>query len=205
MGATETKKRDSKIGIIIGVVALAVVIAGAAIAYNALASSAPAQPNITQDNSSARSAQEAETQAGTEEKTDAPDFSATSPDGLEVHLSDFRGKPVVLNFWASTCGPCQREMPEFQKAYETYGEDVNFVMLNILGFNGETKEKALELISKNGYTFPVYFDSKNEASIRYGVNSIPRTFFITADGKMEAYAAGTIDNSILEQGISMIL
>ena len=61
----------------------------------------------------------------------APDFTVTDADGNAVKLSDFRGKGVVLNFWASWCGPCKSEMPHFQTAYEQYGDEVHFLMVNM--------------------------------------------------------------------------
>lgn len=128
-----------------------------------------------------------------------------SADGAQVRLSDLKGKPVVLNFWASTCGPCKGEMPEFQKAFERYGDRIQFVMLNVPDFNGETRERAMQLIEQRSYTFPVYFDSSSQAQIQYGVSSIPRTYFISSEGKISAYAAGAIDSTTLQRGIEMIL
>lgn len=184
-------ERTSKKGLIALVVVLAIVIAGAAVAYNALAPAAI---------SDAASTAEADG-----EQNEAPDFMMTSADGEELTLSSLRGKPVVLNFWASTCGPCKSEMPEFQAAFEEYGDQVQFVMLNVPDFNGETRERALQLVEQNGYAFPIYFDADAEAQIQYGVTSIPRTYFISADGAMVAYAAGAIDASALEGGISMLI
>ena len=111
----------------------------------------------------------------------------------------------MLNFWASTCGPCKMEMPEFQKAYEQYGEQLQFVMVNVPDFNGETRERALQLVDQSGYTFPVYFDDTMQGQVQYGITSIPQTYFINADGTVEAYASGAIDASTIDRGIAMLL
>lgn len=184
-------KRASKKGLIVLVAVLVVVIVGAAVAYSALA---PAAMSDT-----ARTAEKQD------EQTEAPDFRMVSAGGEELSLSSLRGTPVVLNFWASTCGPCKSEMPEFQTAFEEYGSQVQFVMLNVPDFNGETRERALQLVEQNTYTFPVYFDVSAEAQVQYGVTSIPRTYFISADGILEAYAAGVISAAALDEGISMLL
>ena len=97
------------------------------------------------------------------------------------------------------------EMPEFQKAYERYGEQLQFVMVNVPDFNGETRERALQLVEQSGYTFPVYFDDTMQGQVQYGITSIPQTYFINADGTVEAYASGAIDASTIDRGIAMLL
>ncbi|MBQ8208061.1 MAG: TlpA family protein disulfide reductase [Clostridia bacterium] len=148
-----------------------------------------------------------ETSAETESEDNglAPDFSMADREGNSFKLSDFRGKPVILNFWASWCPPCKSEMPDFESAYKEYGEDINFIMLNVTDGSRETVETAKSFIESAGYTFPVYFDTGLEGSIAYGASSIPMTFFIDAEGKMVAYGMGMLDASSLAQGIGMLL
>ena len=108
------------------------------------------------------SSEAADPSASEEELTPAPDFTVYDFQGNEVSLSDFRGKPVVLNFWASWCGPCKREMPDFESIYQELGEDVEFMMVNVTDGSRETRDSAAEFIAGEGYTFPVYYDSQLE-------------------------------------------
>ena len=134
----------------------------------------------------------------------APDFSVVDAEGRPVNLTDFFGKPIVLNFWASWCGPCKMEMPDFQKAWEQYGSDVHFLMVNLTDGARETVETADRYIDEQGFTFPVYFDTRSSAAITYGVMSIPTTYFINADGVPVAQAAGALNAATLEKGLGMI-
>lgn len=134
----------------------------------------------------------------------APDFTVYDASGNEIHLSDYLGKPVVLNFWASWCGPCKREMPDFQEKFEELGEEVQFLMVNLTDGSYETVDSAAEFIAGQGYTFPVFYDTASDAATTYGVYSIPTTYFINAQGHAIAQATGAIDGETLQRGIDMI-
>ncbi len=134
----------------------------------------------------------------------APNFTVETAEGEEVSLHDFFGKPIVLNFWASWCGPCKMELPDFQDAYEKYAGEVQFLMVNMTDGMQETKEIAMKFMEDAGYTLPVYYDTAQDAAYTYTVYSLPTTFFISADGEPVAYAQGMIDAETLETGISMI-
>ena len=160
-----------------------------------------AQGTQTQDQGSAGDTPD--TSAEEPELMPAPDFTVYDGDGNEVRLSDYIGRPVVLNFWASWCGPCQMEMPEFQEKYEELGEEIQFLMINMTG-GRETLESAQEFIAEHGYTFPVLYDTDTDAAIAYGAYSLPTTYFIDAEGNAVAQATGAIDGETLQIGIDMI-
>ena len=135
----------------------------------------------------------------------APNFTVETFEGEEVSLHDFFGKPIVLNFWASWCGPCKMELPDFQKAYEDYDDEIVFLMVNMTDGAQETKSSAAKYMTESGYTLPVFYDTKQDAAYTYGVYSLPTTYFINEKGEAIAYAQGMIDAQTLETGISMIL
>ena len=135
----------------------------------------------------------------------APDFKVTNESGLEVRLSDFRGKPVVINFWASWCPPCKAELPDFNETCLKYGDEVEFMMINLTDGERETLKSARKFITSQGYTFPLYFDTQFEAAAAYQIMSIPQTFFINSDGTINNYRMGMISGQDLEKEIQSIL
>lgn len=135
----------------------------------------------------------------------APNFTVTDLDGNTVELYDFLGKPVILNFWASWCGPCRSEMPDIDTAYQTYGQDIQFLIVNLTDGSRETVDTAADYIAQSGYTFPIYFDTSLDAASAYGAYSIPVTYFIGADGRAIAYYPGAMSAGILQQGIDLLL
>ena len=137
-------------------------------------------------------------------KIAAPDFTVYDIDGNEVKLSDYLGKPVVLNFWASWCGPCKMEMPDFDEKAKELERKVQFLMVNLTDGSQETVETASAFIAAQGYTFPVFYDTDQSAAYAYGVYSIPTTYFIDAEGYAVAYAGGAIGADVLQKGIDMI-
>ena len=139
-----------------------------------------------------------------EQKVQAPNFTVYDIDGNAVKLSDYAGKPIVLNFWASWCGPCQMEMPDFNEKYKELKDEVQFLMLNMTDGSRETVEIASEFVKEAGYEFPVFYDTKSEAATVYGAYSLPTTYFINAEGYIEARASGAIDAETLQTGIDMI-
>lgn len=134
----------------------------------------------------------------------APDFTAYDKDGNAVNLSEYFGKPIVLNFWASWCGPCRQEMPAFNEKYKELGQSVHFVMVNMTDGGRETVETAQKYIEDNGYAFEPLFDTSSHAAMTYGAYSLPTTFFINKDGHVIAQAVGAINAETLETGIDMI-
>ena len=133
-----------------------------------------------------------------------PDFTIYTGGGDAVQLSDFAGRPVIVNFWASWCGPCQNEMPDFEQAYADYGDEIEFVMLNAT-YGRETMDSARSFLEESGYTFPVYYDTDADAAAAIGVTAFPTTLFIGPDGTLTAYAISMLDAETLQRGIDMLL
>ena len=133
----------------------------------------------------------------------APDFTVYDRAGNPVKLSDYFGKPIVLNFWASWCGPCKSEMPDFQKKYEEMGEDIQFLMITHTT-DRETMDSATAFLDSTGYTFPVLFDTSGMAAYLYEVYYIPTTYFIDETGAAPAYGQGMLDMASLEKGSAYI-
>lgn len=133
----------------------------------------------------------------------APDFTVINYDGEEVKLSDYVGKPIVLNFWATWCVYCKMEMPDFNKAYENY-PDVVFLMVNATDGHNETVDTAKSYVETEGFSFTVLFDTKGEAENAYHITGWPTTYFLNAKGDIVARASGALSYETLEQGIAMI-
>ena len=187
---------------------LALVLIGAGALYNSLAGSVqlgglattPPETQAPTEIPGEQSTEPAETHPTEPPANIAPDFIMLDMDGNEVTLASFFGKPIVLNFWASWCGPCKMEMPEIQKFYDKYGQQIHFLLVSV----DESLDAAKTLISDSGYTFPVYFDTTSVGAYTYGASSIPLTFFIDAEGNLTAYYMGAMSESILQQGVDMI-
>ena len=207
---------------IILITLFAVLMIGASILYNKLSLDFKMDSLVTEEgiettnnttnndssNTAANETQSPEDTAPSEntgtQLTKAPDFTVYHLDGNEVNLSDFFGKPIIVNFWASWCGPCKMEMPDFNEAYQIYNDEITFLMVNMTDGSRETVEIASSFIEDSGYTFPVYYDTAYSAAITYSVSSLPTTYFIDAEGNLIAHARGAIDGATLQKGIDMI-
>ena len=135
----------------------------------------------------------------------APDFTVYNINKEPVKLSDYIGKPVILNFWASWCGPCTAEMPDFQELYETYGNQIQFLMVNMTDGTYETRLSAQTFIESKGYTFPIFFDPYYSAVYAYDVQSIPVTYFIDAEGHIVTQIKGKANEFQLQYAIDLLL
>ena len=198
-----------KIGWIAGVLALVALIGGASVLYNKYSNEIESSQLMTENSSQAEIQTEAEeggehTEEAEVEYVMAPDFTVYDAEGNEVKLSDFIGKPTVVNFWASWCGPCQIEMPDFDEMYKEFGEEVNFLMVNMTDGSRETADAAAKFVEDAGYAFPIYYDTKMNAAMTYGVNSLPSTYFIDAEGHAITRAQGIINAEVLQYAIEMI-
>ncbi len=132
--------------------------------------------------------------------TEAPDFSLEDLEGNSVTLSDLEGKVVLLNLWATWCPPCRREMPSMQKLYEDLPRS-SFTILAVASPNSarESLEKIREHIDENDYTFPVLLDENMEVNSTYGTGSIPTSWIIGPEGRLQARLVGARDWT--EEGI----
>ncbi len=177
------------------------------------------EDNSNEDTASGTS-DEADADTGTEESPQAeesaaetvpaPDFTLLDQYGNSHTLSDYKGKTVFLNFWATWCPPCRAEMPEIQEIYEEYGENnSDVIILGIaspeVGQEGSAEDIAA-FLSENNYTYPVVMDTDGIMSYYYGISAYPTTFMIDKDGNVYGYVPGqiTIDimQSIIEQTAS---
>lgn len=188
---------------IIYALAFVLLIGGAYFLYNKLAPAA-GQENLFTETESDGEIEQGDPDDAEINKVKAVDFTVSDGDGNEVNLSDYFGKPVIINFWASWCGPCKNEMPDFEEKYQEYKDDIHFLMINVTDGNRETVESAQEFIADNGYTFPVYYDVQLNASNTYGIYSLPTSLFIDAEGYGIAQATGMINKELLQTGIDMI-
>ena len=146
--------------------------------------------------------------APSDELPDAPDFTLMDQDGNTHTLSDYKGKVVFLNFWASWCGPCKMEMPDIQKLYQDMGfnaEDV--VVLGVANpknkdyprnADRKTSEELKQFLADGGFTYPTVMDETGEVFNAYGITAFPTTFMIDADGKLFGYVSGAITRPIMD-------
>lgn len=141
-------------------------------------------------------AEESNVQAA-EQAEQAADFTVLDDEGNEVSLSQMAGQPVIINFWATWCGPCNAELPDFDKLYSEYGDSVQFMMVNMTDGARDTVESVKEFIEETGYRFPVYFDTKLDAANAYAVYSIPRTVAVNADGTLNMVQTGIMSEEQL--------
>ena len=145
-------------------------------------------------------------ESGTEPaKQTAPDFTVYDMDGNPHMLSDFRGKPVILNIWATWCGYCEAEMPDFEEKYQQYGDQIHFLMVDVTDGAQETVEKASAFIAERGFTFPVYYDTELQAASAYNTSGLPTTYFLDAEGYFVAWQQGMLTADTLQKGIDLLL
>lgn len=131
----------------------------------------------------------------------APDFTLADQYGEEHSLSDYRGKTIFLNFWATWCGPCQGEMPDIQALYEEYGGNrEDLVVLGVaapgLGREG-TREDIAAFLEEKGYTFPTVMDAEYQLTYQYGIRAYPTTWMIDGEGSLYGYVEGAMTGEIM--------
>ncbi|MDR2923045.1 MAG: TlpA family protein disulfide reductase [Treponema sp.] len=187
---------DKKIKSGLGVFGLILLFAAAAFAYNALGGQAK------QNDVPARGQNDPN---GTDRQK-APDFAMLDQNGNSVTLSEIiaGGRPVVMNFWASWCPPCKVEMPDFNRVFLEMGGEIQFMMVDLTDGQRETVQAATRYVKDNNFSFPVYFDTRQEGAYRYGITAIPTTLFINKEGYIVTGTRGAIDETALRRGIALL-
>ena len=134
------------------------------------------------------------------------DFCVLDEDGNTVQLSDYFGKPIVVNFWATWCPPCRAELPYFDAAAEAYDGQVQFLMIHLTDGYNDTVESATAFVrEENYYSFPLFFDTEYSGVEAHQVNAIPVTLFINADGSLLHQQIGSMDEAALDSYIRQLL
>lgn len=131
----------------------------------------------------------------------APDFTINNLDGTEQALSNFHGKGVVLNFWATYCPPCEKEMPLLEENYQTYkNEGIEVVAVDV----AEPTPIVNHFVSQKKVTFPILLDRDGLVAENYQVQNLPITFFINTKGEIVEKVSGELTEERLKQGIELI-
>lgn len=124
----------------------------------------------------------------------APEFALKSFSGEKVRLSDFRGKTLLVNFWASWCHPCREEAPALESAYMSLsGNDVEFIGINIM----DDRKSAEEYVKSFGGSFVNIYDPENRVHLEYGVGGVPETFFVNPEGIITGKHRGPLTEKMI--------
>ena len=135
----------------------------------------------------------------------APDFTLETLDGGQVTLSDLRGQAVILNVWASWCGPCRMEMPAFKDVYAEYKER-GLVILAVNSTSQDARDAVEKFVAEYQLPFPILLDTKGEATRLYRVSALPSTFFVGRDGVItKVVIGGPLAESTLRAEIESLL
>ena len=130
----------------------------------------------------------------------APDFELYDLEGKLHKLSDYKGTPILLNFWATWCGPCRSEMPHLEEVYENWKDkDLIFFAVNV----GESSTDVTAFLDYFGFNMPVLLDNAKTVSRKYGVSGIPTTYFIDEDGIIQNRVVGAFpDRQSIEKYVT---
>ena len=139
---------------------------------------------------------------GIEQGDTPPQFTLQTLDEEQVKLSDYKGKKVILNFWASWCQPCRKEMPVFQ-AYSEQHDDVVVLAVNMT-HKDSGLEKIKSFVTDNGLTFTVVLDEEGDVSNAYRIINIPSTYFIDEDGLIQQRVEGEVNEKKIKQYIEQM-
>lgn len=135
----------------------------------------------------------------------APDFTLQTLDGQTLTLSELRGRPILLNLWASWCLPCRAEMPALQRVYEEH-QSKGFLVLAVNATNQDNPAAARAFVGELSLTYPILLDEQGEVSRLYALRALPTSFFIGADGKIaEVVVGGPLSDALLAIRVEQLL
>ncbi len=141
-----------------------------------------------------------------EELIEVPDFRFTDEDGNTVNFYDFKGKPVVMNFWGTWCPYCVQEMPDFNKLAGEYSDDVTFLFLDVPNSADETPAKVKQFLADNGLdNITSYYDSFTEGCYMFGLSSFPTTVYVDEDGYLFDAAIGKTNYDAVKSIVDSML
>lgn len=124
------------------------------------------------------------------------------PDRKVISISDYKGKPMFINFWASWCDPCKQETPDLVKAYAKYGSKVNFIGVNLT--SADSVADATKFINQYGIKYTVLLDTAGQVAKQYGIVGIPTSVFVDREGKITTIYMGAIPTQVLSQDLKSI-
>ncbi|HHW66596.1 MAG TPA: redoxin domain-containing protein [Epulopiscium sp.] len=174
----------------------------------------PGNTQTTEQQESVNEPTEASDEQKNETLSPAIDFTLVDQYGNEHTLSDYKGKVVFLNFWATWCPPCRKEMPDIEALYQEYNQNQgDVIFLGVASPRSENnpntreidKEGVIEFLEENQLTFPVVFDESGEVFYQYGISALPTTFMINKDGNVYGYAPGMLTKEIMKNIINQTL
>ena len=130
----------------------------------------------------------------------APDFTLLDLEGNQITLSEFRGKTVFINFWATWCPPCRAEMPEIEAVYQEYKDkDVEVIGVDIV----ETKDEVRQFVQQYGYSWTFVLDTTGEVATTYNIAAIPTSFFIDKEGIIRVVNIGAMTKRAMETALDL--
>ena len=182
---------NKKTSSMLSAVALIAVIALAAFAY----------PRLTKRAGQNQPTGPAHNPAEQMEESGDVQLTVTDATGAKITLASKKGKVLILNFWATWCPPCRRELPAFNKLADEYKDKVEFMMIGLTDGARETVDKVKKFVADNKYTFPLYFDTEKQASSAFGIRGIPVTVAIGANGKVLSKKVGAMNEDELSSMI----
>lgn len=201
-------KKSKVILIIIGIAFIALII-GSVFAYRSVTSKEDNKEKLEQEIEKQEKTQTANSDKNKEEKEQLKeakvlDYTVFDREGNEVKIKDLKGKPLMINLWASWCPPCKAEMPDLNEVYKEYGEEVQFMAINLTDGMRETREKAEQFLEGKNFEFPVYFDQEEGNNLGSTIYSIPTTYFIDKDGNLVKQVNGMMSKGQMKNNLELI-